>query len=84
MTDLCILYLESPWGEDESDERCGEEHLQDGNVAFSCFVAFCERVCGKYPEASTRADSEVAVVLVESHEIHGYDHCMSCMDVAVL
>jgi hypothetical protein len=77
MTDLCILYLESPWGENEGHERGREEHLEDGNVAFSCFEAFCERVCSKYPEASSCTNREVAIVLVEGNEIHGHVRCIS-------
>lgn len=74
MTDLCIFDLKSSWGENEGHKRGREQHLQDGNVAFSCFEAFCEGVGGKYPKPSSSADSEMAVVLVEGDEIHGHVH----------
>lgn len=74
MTDLGIFDLESSRGENESHERGREEHLEYGNVAFSGLEAFCKRVCGKYPEPSSSADSEMAVVLVEGDEIHGHVH----------
>jgi hypothetical protein len=75
MTDLCILDLQSPWRENEGDKRGGEEHLEEGNVAFSCVEAFCERVGGEYAEAPRGADREMAVVLVEGDEIHGHRRC---------
>lgn len=72
MTNLCILDLQSPWRENEGHKRGGEEHLEEGNVAFSGVEAFCERVGGEYPEASGGADREMAVVLIEGDEIHGH------------
>lgn len=32
-TYLCVLYYQVTWGEDEGDERGGEEHLDNGDVA---------------------------------------------------
>lgn len=69
-TNLSISDLKTAGRQNQSHQRCREEHLNNGNIPFLGLIAFGEGICRVYPESFGCSDSQVTVVLVECHEVH--------------
>lgn len=55
-TDFGVCDLQSARGQDQRHERCGKQHLQNRDVAFSRLVTFGEGIRRVYTEALGRTN----------------------------
>jgi len=67
---LGILYSEHARRQRQRDQRGGKKHLQAGDIALVRLRLLIEGIRRVYAIAIRGTDAQMAVILVECHEIH--------------